>query len=73
MNANALLLAATVACCLPQLAHANTNEGYYATVRIVDADHIKATSLASSKRCVSGGEIATIIQSKGDRTGVANP
>lgn len=60
VNANALLLGATIACCLPQLAHANTSEGYYATVRIIDADHRACNMDASARpgigRFVAGDE-----------------
>ncbi|HEL3170621.1 TPA: porin family protein [Stenotrophomonas maltophilia] len=62
MNVNASLLGAALACCLPQLASANTNtnEGYYATVRIVDADHRARNMDASARpgigRFVAGDE-----------------
>lgn len=40
---------AAVTCCLPQQAFANADEGYYATVRIVDAEH-RARNMDASAR-----------------------
>lgn len=43
--------------CLPQLAEASNNEGYYATVRIVDADH-RARNMDASARPGIGQYVA---------------
>lgn len=46
---NAFALSALAACCLPQLASAETPNGYYATARIIDADH-RANNMDASAR-----------------------